>query len=811
MSKKIPRQMSLSSFVSKHPKVIEKSSCDVDLINMPIQEADTSFSDLLDSQVADSVEITPEKSIVEKIKQDIKKRKVDISQMVGIKLENDVLVSALENIWVPDQNYTFKLNGKYKACYNHLLNFKWLRFSEIENGYFCLSCCVFPPNQSHINSSFIPESLVTKPFVNFKHAMGQTRKLKSHENSFYHKSTSTTMALFLESMANPSKSLELQSKDNFNRKIDENRSLIRPIIECVLLCMRQGIGLRGHREGSFTKIVENCHENLGNFREILAYRAKGDHQLTKALLSASKNASYTSGQIQNEIMSLINEQMREKVFEKMNCSEFFSIGFDESTDLSKKEQMVIVARYYDEQELKVKESFLAFIDCYSDLESIDKDKSFQSLTGENIAKIVLRYIDSTPLNKKKIVGISTDGASVMTSQRCGAIKNLRKFLPNAMHCLCLNHQLNLGVNVGLKNVLIEDVFVVAMDIYNFFRFPKRNTVLSKNIPSNHTLKKICETRWVERFDTVSNLIRLLKYVQQSLIEIQNSTDDYDILNQIQSIKSKIQTPNFLITLTSLDNLMVQVRKLSVILQKEDFDLFMAYQECDFVITKMRNDAEKNFEQIFKDAKILASELGTSILHNRNEILSPNDPKSPQNLYKRILFRPIIDSFLKDFESRLDERDKKFSLISKLHPVHVQSISDEEISELNDTFATIISNREPEENKKFLLDEIEDYKILSRNISKESSLVEVYQKLPMFLILIRKLFKIFVVLPVSNASGERGFSTLKNIKTWQRTTMCQNRLSDIAMAYSNKEIRVDVDEIIDEFAIKKARKLNFLIS
>ena len=129
----------------------------------------------------------------------------------------------------------------------------------------------------------------------------------------------------------------------------------------------------------------------------------------------------------------------------------------------------------------------------------------------------------------------------MTSQRCGAIKNLKSFLPNAMHCLCLNHQLNLGVNVGLKNVLIEDVFLIAMDIYNFFKFPKRNTVLSKNIPSNLTIKKLCETRWVERFDTISTLVKLLKYVQQSLIEIQNSTDEYDILNQIQSIKSKIQT------------------------------------------------------------------------------------------------------------------------------------------------------------------------------------------------------------------------------------------------------------------------------
>lgn len=68
-----------------------------------------------------------------------------------------------------------------------------------------------------------------------------------------------------------------------------------------------------------------------------------------------------------------------------------------------------------------------------------------------------------------MVGIITDGASVMTSARIGAVKFIKDFAKNACHTVCMNHSLNLGVNVGLKNMIIDDVFLIMKDCYNFFK------------------------------------------------------------------------------------------------------------------------------------------------------------------------------------------------------------------------------------------------------------------------------------------------------------------------------------------------------
>lgn len=41
-------------------------------------------------------------------------------------------------------------------------------------------------------------------------------------------------------------------------------------------------------------------------------------------------------------------------------------------------------------------------------------------------------------------------------------------------------------------------------------------------------------------------------------------------------------------------------------------------------------------------------------------------------------------------------------------------------------------------------------------------------------------RIFLTLPISVASGERSFSKLKLVKSYLRTSMCQERLSDLAV-------------------------------
>ena len=44
----------------------------------------------------------------------------------------------------------------------------------------------------------------------------------------------------------------------------------------------------------------------------------------------------------------------------------------------------------------------------------------------------------------------------------------------------------------------------------------------------------------------------------------------------------------------------------------------------------------------------------------------------------------------------------------------------------------------------------------------------------------KLFKIYLTIPISSAEAERAFSVLKLLKTWLRTSMEDERLSDLGI-------------------------------
>ena len=63
-----------------------------------------------------------------------------------------------------------------------------------------------------------------------------------------------------------------------------------------------------------------------------------------------------------------------------------------------------------------------------------------------------------------------------------------------------------------------------------------------------------------------------------------------------------------------------------------------------------------------------------------------------------------------------------------------------------------------------------------------------------------------------ASAERSFSKLKLIKTYLRSTMSQKPLSGLAVISINHQLanQISYDDIIDDFASKKARKARLLV-
>ena len=70
----------------------------------------------------------------------------------------------------------------------------------------------------------------------------------------------------------------------------------------------------------------------------------------------------------------------------------------------------------------------------------------------------------------------------------------------------------------------------------------------------------------------------------------------------------------------------------------------------------------------------------------------------------------------------------------------------------------------------------------------------------------RLLLIACTLPISSAEAERSFSLMKRIKTCTRSTMSEERFSDLAVIAMHYPERFEVDEICDAFEKAHPRRL-----
>ncbi|CAI6363864.1 unnamed protein product [Macrosiphum euphorbiae] len=127
---------------------------------------------------------------------------------------------------------------------------------------------------------------------------------KNHVTLQYHKQSVFDVDHFIDIKKNVHLSIENQLDTARARQIFENRKNISPVIETIILCGRQNIPLRGHRDfGKLT--VDNNDVNDGNFRNLLRFRARGDASL-KIHLESSGTIKYTSPISQNAIIDSCN-------------------------------------------------------------------------------------------------------------------------------------------------------------------------------------------------------------------------------------------------------------------------------------------------------------------------------------------------------------------------------------------------------------------------------------------------------------------------------------------------------------------------
>lgn len=118
----------------------------------------------------------------------------------------------------------------------------------------------------------------------------------------------------------------------------------------------------------------------------------------------------------------------------------------------------------------------------------------------------------------------------MSGQYKGVQAIIKKKYPKAIYVHCAAHSLNLAVSTASGIQSIRNCLGVIEKYYVFFNTPKRQNVLLTNIensdedPKVKTLKRLCATRWVQRYDAVTDFIELFAFVVESLENISNWND-----------------------------------------------------------------------------------------------------------------------------------------------------------------------------------------------------------------------------------------------------------------------------------------------
>ena len=106
---------------------------------------------------------------------------------------------------------------------------------------------------------------------------------------------------------------------------------VKSIAEVLLLCNRQEIALRGHRES-----IES--QNRGNFLESLTLVTKHGPIVQEKISQGPRNAIYTSPGIQNDMLQTLVGMLQDEICAAVNKTGFISILADGSKDCSKEEQ-----------------------------------------------------------------------------------------------------------------------------------------------------------------------------------------------------------------------------------------------------------------------------------------------------------------------------------------------------------------------------------------------------------------------------------------------------------------------------------------
>ncbi|XP_062594197.1 zinc finger MYM-type protein 1-like [Saccostrea cucullata] len=319
------------------------------------------------------------------------------------------------------------------------------------------------------------------------------------------------------------------------------------------------------------------------------------------------------------------------------------------------------------------------------------------------------------------------------------------------------------------------------------------------------LKSLCETRWISRSDALTTFKTAFPVVVHTLEHLVTQHDDKAAI-----YLSSILRFDFIVGLVACEHILRLVVHLSFFLQDPKCDMLSAIEECRIVLTQL-NDARNDqqvWDALFEESVSLADQFDVEPTMPRRAGRQQNRANipavTPSEYWRKVLFYVFIDHLVQQLEDRLLGAEQRFQAFFLL-PSKIQGLTNEKVLSIFDTFKTDVVG-----NVETFRAEVERWKVKwQMHAVVPSSIVEVLDNTNSTLYpSISAILMVLLTMPVATATVERSFSVLKRVKTYLSSTINQERLSSLALLHIHRDVPIEIDAILNDFAAAKSRKWKF---
>lgn len=661
----------------------------------------------------------------------------------------------------------------------------WLIYSKSSGKVFCVPCCLFQPVDKKTGFS--------AGFNDWKHG---NVLIKQHEQSVDHRSN---MLAYINRQKQKGQINTLLSTQ-YEQEVTYWRNVLQRIVSVVKFLSVRGLPFQGDNEhlGSTSNgLFLGCLELISEFDPFLS------QHLVQYGNKGSGHVSYLSAKTCDEFISIMADCVLQTMVEEVKHSRYFALIVDSTPDCSHTDQLAFVLRYVCK-------------------DAKPKERLFKVLPGightsSSLEDAVVSTVTKLGLNIELCRGQSYDNAANMSGAYAGLQARIKQHCPFAEFVPCAAHSLNLVGSSAAE--CCSDAVMFFGFLNNLFTFfscsTHRWSILKASLENSNTplVKSLSQTRWSARADAVKALVKGYKEIKKSLKQISEDPTQKPAV-QVEALGLENKFGNFEIAFLTIlwNDILERFDKVSKSLQSETLNLAVGKTQLQ-TLESYLNDRRDEFDKYEQNVMTFLQVESPSYKRIRtrktfaDETIGNEAHLDGRTMFKTQVYIRIIDSLISNLSRRklaYEHLADKFEILSTL--VQKESQNEAISQAANKLYASYPNDIGSEFENECL-----HFKMYVEQ-EEFSGIHDVYEyiitnELKSTFPNLEVAVRIFLTLPVTNCSAERGFSALNRLKNVKRSALSDNKLNCLMLLCCEKDLTLSTDfsDVVNKFAKLKARK------